>query len=70
MEYACHYLEDGEPTLRVVVDASNDATILLEAEELLRSSGFVAMEIWQGSRLVGRITLGTPAELIQTAGQA
>ena len=62
-EYRCHYLEDDRRRSQVVVDAPDDATMLLTAEELLAGSGFVAMEVWQDQRLVGRVTVGTPAKL-------
>ena len=62
-EYRCHYLEHDQARSQVAVDAPDDATVLLEAEQLLASSRFVAMEVWQESRLVGRVTVGTPAEL-------
>lgn len=65
VEYRCHYLEDGQAQAQVAVDASSDATALMEAEELLASSRFFVMAVWQGSRLVGRVTLGTPAELTE-----
>ena len=62
VEYRCHYLQDGQARAQVVVDAPDDAKALVEAEELLASSRFSVMEVWQGSRLVGRVTLGIPAE--------
>jgi hypothetical protein len=65
-EYRCHYLEDGQACSQVVVHAIGDATALAEAEELLASSRFSVMEVWQGSRLVGRVTLGIPAELAES----
>ena len=63
-EYHYHYLQAGRHRSQVVVEAPDDATALLTAEELLAESCFVAMEIWQGSRPVGRVTLGSPAALI------
>jgi hypothetical protein len=62
-KYHCHYLEDGQSRSQIVVDAPDDGTILLEAEQLLASSQFFVMEVWQGERLVGRVIVGTPAEL-------
>ena len=67
-EYRCHYLEHDRPRSQVAIDAPDDATVLLEAEQLLASSGFVAMEVWQEARLVGRVTVGTPAELTGSEG--
>ena len=63
-EYRCHYIKDGERQTGVVLEATNDSAMFLEAEGLLAASGFVEMEIWQSKRLVGRVTLGSPAGLI------
>ena len=67
-EYHCHYLQGGRRS-QVVVEAPDDARALLMAEELLASSDFDAMEIWQGRRLVGQLTDGTPAEWRNEAGR-
>jgi hypothetical protein len=67
-EYRCHYLEHDRARSQVAVDAPDDASALLEAEQLLASSRFVAMEVWQEYRLVGRVTVGTPAELMPGKG--
>jgi hypothetical protein len=68
VEYRCHYLEDGRRNTVVIVEATDDAAVLLKAEELLAESGFVAMEIWQNERFVGRVTVGSLAELIESEG--
>jgi hypothetical protein len=44
--------------------------VLLQAEELLAESGFVVMEILQGERFVGRVTVGSPAEMAGYEGSA
>ena len=67
-EYHYHYLQDGRRRSQVVVEAPDDATALLTAENLLASSGLAAMEIWQGARLVGRLTVGRPAKFTREAG--
>ena len=67
-EYRCHYIEDERRDTAVVVEADDDAAMLLQAEELLAGSGFFVMEIWQGERLVGRVTVGSPAELMNSGG--
>ena len=67
-KYQCHYFEDGQARSQLEIDAPDDATVLLEAEGLLVSSGFRTIEIWQVARLVGRVTIGTPEEL--THGEA
>ena len=66
--YCCCYLENARTQSKVLVEAADDATALLKAEKLLLDSRFVAMEIWQESRPVGRITLGSPAALITGEG--
>jgi hypothetical protein len=67
-EYRCHDREQYRARSQVAIDAPDDATVLLEAEQLLASSRFVAMEVWRESRLVGRVTVGTPAELAEGEG--
>jgi hypothetical protein len=53
-EYRCHYIEDGERQTVVVLEATNDSAMFLEAEGLLAASGFVEMEIGKVSAsLVG-----------------
>jgi hypothetical protein len=62
--YRCCYLENARTQSEGLIETADDATALLKGEELLAESRFVAMEIWQESRPVGRITLGSPAALI------
>jgi hypothetical protein len=66
--YRCCYLENARTQSEVLIETTDDATALLKAEELLAKSRFVAMEIWQESRPVGRVTLGSPAALISGEG--
>ena len=66
--YRCCYLENARTQSEVLIGTPNDATALLKAEELLAQSRFLVMEIWQGSRPVGRVTLGSPVELISGEG--
>lgn len=58
--------------VRQLFQTHGDATALLKAEELLAASAtsnsFVGMEVRQASRLVGRVTLGTPAALLAGGG--
>jgi hypothetical protein len=67
-KYHCYYLEDGRTHSDIDVEAPDDAAVLLKAEELLRESRFIAMEILDGSRLVGRVTVGSPAALMGNEG--
>ena len=69
-EYQCSYLDDGRCQSEVTVEAADDGIALLKAEEMLAASApsFVVMEVRQASRLVGRVTLGTPAELLAGGG--
>jgi len=69
-EYQCCYLDDGRCHSEVTVEAADDALALLKAEEMLAASdpSFDVMDVWQASRLVGRVILGTPAELLAGGG--
>lgn len=44
------------------IDAANDAEAMIKARELLATSIFVRMEVWQESRLVG--STSTPLKLV------
>jgi hypothetical protein len=66
--YDGRYLDGDDQRSHVAIVATNDAHALLRAEELLAGSRFVAMEVRQGARLVGRVTIGSPAALIEREG--
>ena len=68
VEYRCHYVEDGRRDTVVVVEAESDAAVFLQAEKLLAESGFVVMEILQGKRFVGRVTVASPPEMAGSEG--
>jgi|Tabmets5t2r1_1033131.scaffolds.fasta_scaffold178808_1 hypothetical protein len=66
--YECFYLEEDEARSHLCVFATSDADALLRAEEFLAKSPSDSMEVRQGTRLVGRVTMGTPAALIAREG--
>lgn len=66
--YDCYYLKDGNARSPVYVVAANDAEALLRAEELLAESRSITMEVRQADRLVGYVTLGSPAALMGGEG--
>jgi hypothetical protein len=68
VKYVCYYLEDGRTHSGVELDAADDAAVFLRAEKLLADSRFAVMEIRQGRRFVGRVTLGSPATLMDREG--
>ena len=62
-KYQCYYLEDGRPLSEGEFEVPDDAAALWKAEGLLKESRFIAMEIFDGERIVGRVTVGSPEEL-------
>ena len=66
--YQCFYLEKGVRQANVYVVARDDADALLRAEEMLADSRFISVEIRQAARLVGYITLQSPAALMTGEG--
>jgi hypothetical protein len=66
--YECYYLDKGSIQSRAYVVAEDDARALVRALEMLTDSHFICMEVRQSARLVGRITLGSPAALMASEG--
>jgi len=64
VKYLCYYLEDGVTHSGIELDVADDAAAFLFSEKLLAESPFVVMEIRQVHRLVGRVTVGSPATWI------
>ena len=62
-KYQCYYLEDNRPVSNGEFEVADDAAALWKAEGLLKESRFIAMEIFDGERCVGRVTVGSPEEL-------
>ena len=67
--YDCYYLQGNTEYSKVTIVANSDAEALLRAEELVSDSRFTAMAVRNGSRLVGQVTLGTPAALLAVKGR-
>ena len=56
------YLTSGDHLPKETdIDATNDAMAMLEAERMLAETKCYALEVWHGTRLVGRLSLSTPA---------
>jgi hypothetical protein len=66
--YDCYYLQNDTKHSQVTIVANSDAEALLRAEELLAESRFFIMETCRQGRLVGRVTLASPAELMAREG--
>ena len=57
-----YYLSSGDRLPEEVdMDATDDAMAMLEAERMLADAKCHAMEVWHGTRLVGRLRLSKPA---------
>ena len=58
------YLTGGDRLPQEVdIVAADDVMAILEAERLLSEAKCHAMEVWHGTRLVGRLSLSKPASL-------
>ena len=58
--YHCYLSGDRLPE-EVDIDATDDAMAMLEAERMLADAQCHVMEVWHGTRLVGRLSLSKPA---------
>ena len=58
--YHCYLTSDGLPK-EVDIDATDDAMAMIAAERKLADAKYHAMELWHGTRLVGRLCLSEPA---------
>ena len=58
--YHCYLTSDGLPK-EVDIDATDDAMAIIAAERKLADAKCHAMELWHGTRLVGRLCLSEPA---------
>jgi hypothetical protein len=59
--YHCYFMSGDHLPEEVDVDAADDALAMVRAERLLAGNKCSAMEVWHGTRLVGRISLSKPA---------
>lgn len=59
--YHCYFTSGDHLPEEVDVNAADDSLAMLEAERLLADAKCSAMEVWHGTRLVGRINLSKPA---------
>jgi hypothetical protein len=56
------YLASGDRHRdEVDIDATDDAMAMIEAERILADTKCHALEVWHGTRLVGRLNLSKPA---------
>ena len=62
--YRCYFLVGECIKAAENIDAADDADALAEAEKLILRSGFCAVEVWQGSRMVGRHTIAPDIKVI------
>ena len=51
------FLEDDSRQSPIYSTATDDAQALVRAEELLTETRFISMEVREGDRLVGRVTM-------------
>jgi hypothetical protein len=64
-KYRVYFLKDGHVVAPEVIEVDDDAQALLKAGELLSTTHFHCIEVWQGARVVGtlpdeNVTYGAP----------
>jgi hypothetical protein len=59
--YHCYFTSGDHLPEEVDVDAADDALAMLDAERLLADTKCNVMEVWLGTRMVGRLILSKPA---------
>jgi hypothetical protein len=64
MHYRFNLLNQEQTAGTEDIDASDDAAVLLEAEERLRRGISLSVEIWQGHRRVGQASLSPEGEMV------
>ena len=62
--YRVYFLSGEKISGAENIEASDDALALAEAEKLLLKGEFLAAEVWQGARLVGRRCIAPDVKII------
>jgi hypothetical protein len=60
--YRGYFLKDDRIVAPAIIDAANDAQAMLKAGELLSTSQFSRIEVWQETRVVGALSAPSPAD--------
>jgi hypothetical protein len=62
--YRCYFLSGETITAAENIEALDDAAALTEAKRLILKSEYLAVEVWQAKRLVGRHTIAPDIRVI------
>jgi hypothetical protein len=60
-KYRGYFISDDHIAAPAVIDAINDAQAMLKASELLSTSQFLSIEVWQETRVVGVLSAPAPS---------
>lgn len=63
-QYRCYFLAGECIKAAEDIEADDDAGALMKAEELILKSSFLAVEVWQEKRLVGRHTIAPDIRIV------
>jgi hypothetical protein len=63
--YRGYFLADDIIRAAESIEAADDGSVMLQAQELLLKSRFLASEVWHQSRLVGRQAIAPELEIIE-----
>ena len=58
--YRGYFVKDDHIVAPAVIDAADDAQAMLKASELLSTSQFPCIEVWQEKRVVGALSDPAP----------
>ena len=59
--YHCYFGTGARLRKKVDIDATDDALAIIEAEHILADTKQEAVEVWRGTRLIGRTSRTEPA---------
>ena len=59
--YRGYFMKDGRIVSPAIIEAADDAQAMLKAGELLSTSQFFRIEVWQETRVVGALSAPVPS---------
>ena len=59
--YRGYFMQGGRIAAPAIIEATDDAQAMLKAGELLSTSQFLCIEVWQETRIVGALSAPVPS---------
>ena len=60
--YRGYFMKDERIVAPAIIDAADDAQAMLKAGQLLSTSQFPCIEVWQETRVVGALSAAAPSD--------